>query len=147
MIFFFHAAEDILNEFRDRFISEMDANTVAMDMFHYKIIPDGVLESIAKADGRRQRNSILHNCLLRTCTNEALMRACDIITSVQGNPKMSALGKDMKRRLESGVCVCGVCVCTCVHVRVSLPFVLPFLAFVQSCSMHACPEADLSLHL
>ena len=82
---------------------------MAMDMFHYKIIPDGVLESIAKADGRRQRNSILHDCLLRTCTNEALMRACGIITSVQGNPKMSALGKDMQRRLESGVCVC-VCV-------------------------------------
>ena len=120
VIFSLHAAEDILKEFRERFISEMDASTVAMEMFHYQIIPNGVLESIAKADNQRQQNSILHDCLLRTCTNEALMRACDIITSVQGNPKMSVLGKDMRRRLESGVCVCACmhvcvwCVCLCV---------------------------------
>ena len=117
MILYFHAAEEILNEFRDRFISEMDANSVALDLFHFGIIPDGVQERIEKADSQRHRNSTLHKCLLRTCTNDAFMRACDIITSVQGNPKMSALGKDMQRRLESGVCVC-VCVCARVHAHV-----------------------------
>ena len=111
-------AEEILNEYRDRFILEMDASSVALDLFHHSIIPDGVLESIANAHGQRHRNSILHMHLLRTCTNEALMTACGVITSVHGNPKMSALGKDMQRRLESGVCVlcllCVVCVCPCV---------------------------------
>ena len=111
------AAEDILNEYRDRFISEMDASSIGLDLFHHGIIPDGALESLANAHGQRQRNSTLHDFLLRTCTIEALMTACGIITSVQGNPRMSALGKDMQRRLESGVCACGVCtyVRACVH--------------------------------
>ena len=112
-----YTAEEVLKEYRDRFIAEMDASTVVNDFVHHGIISNGVLESIAKADGPRQRNSILHHCLLRTCTNEALMIACDIITSVQGNPKMSALGKDMQRRLESGVCTClCVCMCNLVHL-------------------------------
>ena len=138
MIFSFHAAEDILNEFRDRFITEMDASTVALDLFHSGIIPDGVQERIVKADGQTQRNSTLHECLLRTCTNDALMRACDIITSVQGNPKMSDLGKDMKKRLESGVCVC-------VHAWVPT-FVLPCMVgpIIYIYTMHAFSEADLS---
>ena len=104
VIFSFHAAELVLNEYRDRFITEMDANAVIRDLFHHGIISDGDQESIAKADSRMERNRILHACLLRTCTNEALLRACGIIVSVQGNPKMSVLGDDMRKRLESGVC-------------------------------------------
>ena len=111
------AAEEILNEYRDRFILEMDASSVALDLFHDGIIPDGVLESIQNAHGQRHRNSILHAHLLRTCTNEALMIACGVITSVQGNPRMSALGKEMQRRLESGVC--AWCVHVCVRACVS----------------------------
>ena len=40
-----------------------------MDLFHHGIIPDSVMESIAKADGPRHQNSILYDCLLRACTN------------------------------------------------------------------------------
>ena len=115
VIFSFHAAEFVLNEYRDRFISEMDANAVFWDLFHHGIISDGDQESIAKANGRTQQNTILHACLLRTCTNEALLRACGIIISVQGNPKMSGLGEDMRRRLESGVCAMHVCMSVCFH--------------------------------
>ena len=92
----------------------MDASSVALDLFHNGIIPDGALESIQNAHGQRHRNSILHDYLLRTCTDESLMTACGIITSVQGNPRMSALGKDAA---EAGVrCVCMVCTCVCVCV-------------------------------
>ena len=125
--FLIHTAEKVLKEYRDRFIAEMDASTVVSDFVYHDIIPDGVRESIAKADGPRQRNSTLHDCLLKTCTNEALKTACGIIASVEGNPRMSALGKDMQRRLEAGVCTCVcmhvcvcVCVCACVCVRVCL---------------------------
>ena len=106
----FHAAKEILNDYRDRFISEMNANAVVQELFHKNIISDGDQEDIARADGPSHRNTILHACLVRTCTNEALMTACGIIIAVQGNPKMSALGKDMQRSLESGVCACA-CVC------------------------------------
>ena len=104
-------AEEVLKEYRDRFVKEMDASTVVSDFVYHGIIPDGVRESIAKAYDSRQRNSTLHDCLLKTCTNEALKTACGIIASVQGNPRMSALGKDMQRRLEAGVCTC-----VCMHV-------------------------------
>ena len=110
---YIYTAEEVLKEYRDRFIAEMDANIVVSDFVYHGIIPDGVRENVAKADDPRQRNSTLHDCLLKTCTTEALMTACAVITSVQGNPKMSALGKDMQRRLEYGVCV-RTCACFCV---------------------------------
>ena len=113
--FSIYTAEEVLKEYRDRFIAEMDTGTVVGDFVYHGIISDVVRESIAKADGPRQRNAILHGSLLRTCTNEALMTACDVITSVQGNPRMSALGKDMQKKLELGVCTC-VCTCVCVHM-------------------------------
>ena len=93
----------------------MDANAVFWELFHHSIISDGDQKRIAKEDSPRQQNTILHACLVRTCTNEALMRACDIIIAVQGNPKMSTLGKDMQRSLESGVCTCA-CVCVCASM-------------------------------
>ena len=48
----------------------------------------------------------------RTCTKEALMRACGIIIEVKGNPKMKSLGEDMKRRLETRKC--------CMYVHATL---------------------------
>ena len=106
-------AETVLKEYRDRFVKEMDASTVVSDFVYHGIISDGVRECIANVYDPRQRNSTLHDCLLKTCTNKALKTTCDIITSVQGNPRMSALGEDMQRKLESGVCTC-VCACVCV---------------------------------
>ena len=100
-------------EYRDRFLSEMDTNAVFRELFHHGIISDGDQNQIAKEDSPSQQNTILHACLVRTCTDKALMRACGIIIAVQGNPKMATLGKDMQRSLESGVCAC-VHVCPCV---------------------------------
>ena len=108
-------AERVLKEYRDRFIAEIDANAVVNEFLYKGIIPEGVQRNISKTDSRKQQNEILHAYLLRTCTNEALTASCGIITSVEGNPRMSALGKDMQRRLESGVCTC-VCMHVCVRV-------------------------------
>ena len=113
-----YTAEEVLKEYRDRFIADIDANAVVNEFLYKKIIPESVQRNISKTDSRKQQNEILHDCLLTTCTNEALMTACVIITSVQGNPRMSALGKDIQMRLQSGVCVCicvhGLCVCVWV---------------------------------
>ena len=112
--------EEVLSEYRERFISDVDVNMVVMELLDKSIISDGVQESIAKADGPTQRSEILHACLKRTCTKEAFGRVCSIIASVRGNPKMSALGEEMQSRLESGACVC-VCVRACVRLCVHLP--------------------------
>ena len=110
-----YTVEEALKEYRDRFITDIDANAVVNKFLYKGIIPEGVQRNISRIDCPKQQNEILHECLLRTCTSEALMTACGIIASVQGNPKMSTLGKDIQRRLESGVCVCAhVCVRVCV---------------------------------
>ena len=62
------SAEEILNEYQVRFILEMYA-VAPLPWTCFIIIPGIVLKSIAKADGPRHRNSILHDCLLRACTN------------------------------------------------------------------------------
>ena len=73
---------EILSEFREQFISDMDVNMVVMELFDKDIISDSVRESIEKADGPRHRSEILHDYLKRTCTEEAFRTVCTIIASV-----------------------------------------------------------------
>ena len=95
------------------------------------IIDDGNLREIRETKNTKQQNKMLHLCLTEKCTLEALKTVCEVIIDVKGNPKIRALGEDMKRRLEAGVCVCVcvsavcdvyvyVCVCVCVRVCVCI---------------------------
>ena len=77
------------------------------ELLHKNIIPRGVQERISRTDEPKQQNEILHDCLQRTCTKEALTEVCDIIVAVRGHPKMRELGEAMKRRLHTGVCEGG----------------------------------------
>ena len=101
----FNVADQILEHFRDRFIAEMDANAVVMELQHEGIIPSDVQVTISQTKSPEQQNTFLHAGLKRTCTDDALKTACQIIRAVKGNPKMVALGNNMQRMLESGVCV------------------------------------------
>ena len=101
----FHAAKQVLGDFRDQFIADMDANTVVWELLYKDIIPRGVQERISRTDEPKQRNEILQDFLHRTCTKEALMDVCDIIVAVKGHPKMRQLGEVMKKRLHTGKCV------------------------------------------
>ena len=106
----FYAAKQVLGEFRDQCIADVDANTVVWELLYKNIIPRGVQERISRTDEPKQQNQILHDCLQRTCTKEALMEVCDIIVSVDGHPKMRELGESMKRRLHTGKHVVSWCV-------------------------------------
>ena len=137
--------EELLSDFRDQFISDMDVNMVVMELLHKKIISDSVRERIDKADGPRHRSEILHDYLKRTCNKDTFRTVCDIIGSVQGNPNMSALGNHMQRSLESGlydhvwfyvlivsfsmyVCICvRECACVCVYLCVCVCVCMHFL--------------------
>ena len=109
----FRAAKQVLGHFRDQFIADVDANTVVWELLYKNIIPRGVQKRISRTDEPKQQNQILHDCLQRMCTKEALMEVCGIIVAVRGNPKMRELGEAMKRRLLTGKCV----VCWCVGGR------------------------------
>ena len=90
----------------------MDAIAVVRELEQQGVIPQGEQEKVTKTFERKQQNEILFACLKRTCTKEALMRACGIIIEVKGNPKMKSLGEDMKRRLETRKC--------CMHIHAGL---------------------------
>ena len=109
-----HLAEIVLLIFRDRFISEMDTNAIDMELLHKGIIDKGDQRGIAMELNPDKKNQILHECLLKKCTNDALKTVCDVIIGVAGNPKMTALGKDMMNRLEAGKwCLCLFSSCEC----------------------------------
>ena len=122
-VFSFLEAEQVFNEFRETFIDVMDANAVFLDLLHYNIIDTGDENRLATTSDQRQQNQFLHLRLKQKCTVEAFKTVCDLLIKVKGNPRMRALGEDMRQRLETGVCVCArVCVCVrgmrvCVCVR------------------------------
>ena len=101
-----YAAEQVLCQFRDQFIAAVDANAIVHDLQHKGIIDSGDLGKITTAAGQTLQNRILYKCLEEKSTDEALMKVCDMIVAVRDNPKMRALGKDMKGMLEGKCYVC-----------------------------------------
>ena len=92
----------MLDQFRDRFIKEVDAEDVVGDLLHNNIINEGDKRDITSARNPRRQNQELHLCLRRKCTPDALMTVCDIMATVRGNPNMLALGETIKRKLVTG---------------------------------------------
>lgn len=110
----FFAVNQVLADFRDRFIREVDADTIVYDLKNGKIIADGDVKAIRKEDNQKLKNEILHDRLVATCTKKAWVKVCDIIMAVQGNPKMEELGEAMKSMLEGKCCVCSCMLVCCV---------------------------------
>ena len=81
----------------------MDPNAVVNELQHKGLISQGDQVEISRAKGDRQKNQLLHQCLVRTCTRKALIRACEtIIAEAEGNDILKTFGEDMKKKLESG---------------------------------------------
>ena len=110
----FLPAEDTLNLFHEQFLKHVDAKAVVGELKHNGIVPQSCQEKVARADGYRQRNEILHDCLKRTCNREALIKACDIIIALaekggeESNPNMKRVGEDMKMKLGTGKTICAL---------------------------------------
>ena len=123
----------------------MDPNAVVNELQHKGLIPQGEQVEISRAKGDRQKNQLLHQCLVRTCTREALIDVCGIIIAeAEGNQKMKVFGEDMKNKLEPGestcvyvhasLCVCvQACVCLCVCVLVCVCVCADLPACVCAC--------------
>ena len=84
----------------------MDSNAVVLDLLQHNIIDRGDLIMITKTANPTEQNKFLH-LILKKCTEDAFHFVCELISDVKGNPNMSALGRDMKRRLETGKCICA----------------------------------------
>ena len=82
------------------------------------VIDDSIKSRILREDSTKLQNEILHDCLKKRCTDDALRAVCDVIIGVNGNPRMRALGEDVKKRLMAGKWCVRACVrpCMCVWV-------------------------------
>ena len=115
-VFSCHAAEQVLDYFRDRFIAAMDAKTVVMQLLFMGVIDEGTVNTIFREDSTKLQNEILHDYLKKNCTDDALRAVCDVIIGVSANPRMRALGEAMKERLVTG----KWCACRCVHASMQV---------------------------
>ena len=127
LILLFHAAVAVLDHFWNEFNDGMDAKAVVYEFVQQQIIPQSVQVNISNESSPKQQNQILHAGLKKSCTEEALMRACDIIIAVKGNPKMRRLGANMKTYLQTGIingysyykyAYMYMFVCVCMHMLV-----------------------------
>ena len=110
-IFPVSAARQVLGDFRTRFINTVDADAIVYELKNKEIIDDGNLATITSTPGSTQKNQKLHYYLLRKCDEDALMKVCEVMVAVKGNPKMKRLGEEMKSALESKLCALHACVC------------------------------------
>ena len=88
----------------------MDANTIVCELWHQGVISYGDMVMIQRTAGAIEQNRFMHDYLKRTCTEEALMKVCDMMMAVPGNPSMRVLGKEMKTIMEGKRCVCHMLV-------------------------------------
>ena len=113
----------------------MDTKAIDMELLRRGIIDKGDQRGIEIELNPDRKNQILHACLMKKCTDDALKIVCDVIIGVAGNPRMKALGKDMMKRLETGkwcVCLFSSCECTLTSSYATCYFVVYFnLILVQ----------------
>ena len=91
----------------------MDTSAIDLELLHRGIINEGDQSKIAIEQDPNRKNQMLHACLMKKCTDDALKIVCDVIIGVAGNPRMKDLGKDMMKRLEAG----KWCLCLFLHMR------------------------------
>ena len=111
----FHAVV-FLDHFRQRFIGEVDAAAIVLELEHRGIISNGDQVRISRNEDATQQAQLLHACLKKTCDTKTLTDVCNIIAAVKGNPKMKSFGEDMKTEWEKGVSQrhsVHVCACIC----------------------------------
>ena len=99
------AAQQVLKDFRSRFIDTVDANAIVYDLKHERIVDDGDLTTITRIPGSKEQNKNLHERLLKTCDEEDLRKVCEMMINVLGNPRMRRLGEEMKDMLEGKLSV------------------------------------------
>ena len=119
----------------------MDANTIVYDLKHEGIIDGGDLTNITRTPGEREQNAILHDCLLQKCTEEALMKACEIIVD-RDHPRMKQLGQQMKSKLDGVWVILHARTSLCALCVLDPVIVLPSLWLFTKCS---CRHGRLSV--
>ena len=75
-----------------------------MELEHQGIISDGVRKEVRRTTSAREQNELLHLCLKKSSTKESLLKVCNVMIAIQGNPRMKQFGEDLKGTLEGRCC-------------------------------------------
>ena len=110
--FSFCVVKKILKDFRESFNECIDVDAIKYDLKEKDIISDEEVRRISNTASPKEQRQYLRDHLQRNCTAKALIDVCNVISAVEGNPRMKKLGEDMKRQLKGKVYV---------HVFLHLP--------------------------
>ena len=88
----------IIEKYKDRFLSHIDAHAIARKLEIKNVIPNRVSYEI-KNSATEDANDLLFLHLQSNASLETLHKLCDVMTSTSGYPNMNKLGSTMKKDL------------------------------------------------
>ena len=122
----------IIEKYKDRFLSYIDARAIVTRLEIDEVIPDTVSHKIQQS-APSVANEVLFLHLRSHSSLETLHKLCDVMIGMSGYPKMNKLGRLMKDDLTTVSCVsessehtlmysvfCAVC-SLCIHCVQSRP--------------------------
>ena len=96
---------DIVEKYKDKFLSYVDARAIARKLEIENVIPMNVSHKIENS-GPSVANEVLFLHLRSHSSPQTLHKLCDVMTSKNGYPGMRELGRTMKKDLPSVGYVC-----------------------------------------
>ena len=97
----------IIEKYKDRFLSHIDACAIGTRLEIEEVIPDTVSHKIRQS-ASSLANEILFLHLRSHSSPETLHKLCDVMISASGYPKMNELGRLMKGSLTTVSCVAEI---------------------------------------
>ena len=94
----------IIEKYKDRFLSYIDARAIVTRLYIEKVIPDTVSHKIQQS-APSEANEVLFLHLRSHSSLGTLHKLCDVMISTSGYPMMNELGRYMKDNLTTVSCV------------------------------------------
>ena len=135
----------IIEKYKDRLLSYIDARAIVTRLEIEEVIPDTVSHKIQQS-APSVANEVLFLHLRSHSSPETLHKLCDVMIGMSGYPKMNKLGRLMKDNLTAVSCVAesskhtfSCTVCFCGECSLYFMTLYPFVYKVdQYNSSHTC---------
>ena len=90
----------LLKSVRDRFLTDVDAQHIASEACHQRIISEEHETSIREAKSTKKANEILYKHLCQQATKEKLEKLCRIMTEDEAYAKMREFGQMLQQKVS-----------------------------------------------
>ena len=90
-----------MEKYRDRFLRCMHTCSIAVGLYIFKVIPEGLYNQIdQKLITGNEANGKLYLHLRSNATSDTIHHLCDVMTGQNEYPLMKELGEDMKKDVD-----------------------------------------------